>query len=256
MRGTPSRTPSFSSSASSSGIGFPKSSSRSDMGERYGRGAREGACGLVRGACGRGAGALDGSTPSSGGPMPEAPEIETEKLHEAIEEQLEKQGGGFIRKIALTTALLAALAALASLEAGATVNEALVLESEASDQWAYYQAKGVKASIAESAAATFAAAGKEAPPAYEERRRRYAEEQDAIQEKAKEKERERDAKERAAGQLLHVHHRYAAAVAFFQVSIALGAVAALTRIRLVWLASMAIGVAGIVFAVLALAGRP
>ncbi len=195
--------------------------------------------------------------------MPEGPEIETEKLHETIHEELEKEGNRFIRSIALTTALLAALAALASLEAGATVNEALVLkteatrlQAEASDQWAYYQAKGVKASVAEAAAAAFAAAGKEAPPAYEERRRRYAEEQEAIQEKAKEKERERDAKEHEADHLLHLHHRYAAAVAFFQVSIALGAVAALTRIRLVWLASMAIGAGGIVFAVLALAGRP
>ncbi len=195
--------------------------------------------------------------------MPEGPEVETEKLHEAIHEELEKEGGAFIRNIALTTALLAALAALASLEAGATVNEALALkteatrlQAEASDQWAYYQAKGVKASVAEGAAAAFAAAGKDAPPAYEERRRRYVEEQEAIQEKAKDKERERDAKEREADHLLHMHHRYAAAVAFFQVSIALGAVAALTRIRLVWLASMALGAAGIGSAVLALiAGR-
>ncbi len=191
--------------------------------------------------------------------MPEGPEVETEKLHEAIHGEMEKEGGGFIRNIALTTALLAALAALASLEAGATVNEALALkteatrlQAEASDQWAYYQAKGVKASVAESATAAFAAAGKEAPPAYEERRRRYVEEQEAIQDKAKDKERERDAKEREADHLLHMHHRYAAAVAFFQVSIALGAVAALTRIRLVWLASMAIGAAGIASAVLAL----
>ncbi len=193
--------------------------------------------------------------------MPEGPEVETERLQEAIHEEIEKEGSGFIRSIALTTALLAALAALASLEAGATVNQALVLkteatrlQAEASDQWAYYQAKGVKASVAESAAAAFAAAGKEAPPAYEERRRRYAEEQEAIQEKAKEKERERDAKEHESDHLLHLHHRYAAAVAFFQVSIALGAVAALTRIRLVWFASMAIGAAGIVSVALALAG--
>ncbi len=193
--------------------------------------------------------------------MPEGPEVETEKLREAIHEEVEKEGGGFIRSIALTTALLAALAALASLEAGATVNEALALkteatrlQAEASDQWAYYQAKGVKASVAEAAAAAFAAAGKAAPPAYEERRRRYEDEQGAIQEKAKEKEGERDAKEREAGHLLHAHHRYAAAVAFFQVSIALGAVAALSRIRLAWLASMAIGAAGVVSAVLALTG--
>ena len=194
--------------------------------------------------------------------MPEAPEVETEKLHEAIHDELEKEGGAFVRNIALTTALLAALAAIASLQAGATVNEALFLkteatrlQAEASDQWAYYQAKGVKASVAEGAAAAFAAAGKEAPPAYEERRRRYVEEQDAIREKAAEKEKERDAKERESEHLLHRHHRYAAAVAFFQVSIALGAVAALTRVRPVWFGSMAIGAVGIASAAMALLAR-
>ena len=88
--------------------------------------------------------------------MPEGPEVETEKLHEAIQEELEHDGGGFLKRIALTTAILAALAAIASLKAGATVNEALVLkteatrlQAEASDQWAYYQAKGLKAAVQE-----------------------------------------------------------------------------------------------------------
>jgi hypothetical protein len=42
--------------------------------------------------------------------MPEGPEVETEKLHEAIHEELEKEGGRLLRTIALTAALLAALA--------------------------------------------------------------------------------------------------------------------------------------------------
>jgi hypothetical protein len=48
-------------------------------------------------------------------------------------------------------------------------------------------------------------------------------------------------------ELLHRHHGFANAVAFFQVSIALGAVAALTRIKPVWFASMLVGLIGIVF---------
>ena len=31
--------------------------------------------------------------------MPEGPEIETEKLHEVIHEELEKDGGSFLRRI-------------------------------------------------------------------------------------------------------------------------------------------------------------
>lgn len=131
-------------------------------------------------------------------------------------EKGEKGGSRLIRLIALSTALLAALAAIASLEAGATVNEALVLKSEstrlqsqASDQWAYYQAKEI--------------------------------------------ETERDAKSYEADALLERHHRYAGAVALFQVAIALGAIAALTRVRAVWVGSMVVGGAGIVLSLMAIA---
>lgn len=185
--------------------------------------------------------------------MPEGPEVETERLTETIHEELEKEGGRLLRAIALSTALFAALAAIAALRAGATVNEALVLkteatrlQAEASDQWAYYQAKGIKAAVQEAVRASWQAAGKEAPPEVAEKARRYGEEQEAIAEKAREKEKERDLKEREAGELLHVHHRFAVGVAFFQVSIALGAVAALTRNRAVWGGSLLLGTAGTV----------
>ncbi|HEX3526232.1 MAG TPA: DUF4337 domain-containing protein [Thermoanaerobaculia bacterium] len=185
--------------------------------------------------------------------MPEGPEVETERLHEAIHEELEREGGTFLKRIALTTALLAALAAIASLYAGATVNEALVLkteatrlQAEASDQWAYYQAKGVKAAIAEASATSWLAIGKPAPPEYAASQKRYKDEQKEIDAKAREKEKERDEKSTEADHLLHRHHLFADSVALLQVSIALGAVAALTRSRFAWIASMAVGGTGIV----------
>ena len=185
--------------------------------------------------------------------MPEGPEIEIENLHEAIKEELEREGGSFLRQISITTAILAVLAAIASLQAGATVNMALVLkteatrlQSEASDQWAYYQAKGIKAAVQEASRTAWLAIGKEPPAAYEEKRHRYEEEQKEIQDKAREKERERDEKLKESDHLLHKHHGFASAVALFQVSIALGAVAALTRYRLVWFASLLAGGVGIV----------
>lgn len=186
--------------------------------------------------------------------MPEGPEVETEKLHEAIQEELENEGGRFLKRIALTTAILAALAAIASLKAGATVNEALVLkteatrlQAEASDQWAYYQAKGLKAAVQEASATAWTAAGKEPPARYAEEQTRYKDEQAEIKKKAEEKERERDEKSKEADHLLHRHHGYATTVAFFQISIALGAVAALTRNRLVWFGSIGFGLVGLAF---------
>ncbi|KAA0894077.1 DUF4337 domain-containing protein [Oryzomonas rubra] len=185
--------------------------------------------------------------------MPEGPEIETENLHEAIKEELEREGGTFLRLISITTAILAVLAAIASLQAGATVNMALVLkteatrlQSEASDQWAYYQAKGIKAAVQEASRTAWLAIGKEPPAAYEEKMHRYIEEQKEIQGKALEKERERDERLKESDHLLHKHHGFASAVALFQVSIALGAVAALTRYRLVWFASLLAGGVGII----------
>src|SRR5437764_5483217 len=119
--------------------------------------------------------------------MPEAPEVETERLREEIHEELEREGGSLVRRIALSTAILAALAAIAALEAGATINEALVLkteatrlQAEASDQWAYYQAKGIKLAIQEASAESWRAAGKPAPPSFAARVRQYAAEQAAI----------------------------------------------------------------------------
>ena len=192
--------------------------------------------------------------------MPEGPEVETERLHETIHEELEHEGGAFLKRIALTTALFAALAAIAALRAGATVNEALVLkteatrlQAEASDQWAYYQAKGVKSAVNEASRTSWLAIAKEPPADYAEKQKKYAEEQVEIQNKARELEKQRDEKSEEADHLLHRHHGFANAVALFQVSIALGAVAALTRSRPVWFGSMLLGVAAAVLFAITLA---
>lgn len=184
--------------------------------------------------------------------MPEDPEVDTDRLQEAINDTLESEGGSFLKKIALTTAVLAAFAAVASLKAGATVNEALVLkteatryQAEASDQWAYYQAKGIKAAVQEAAQTAWLAADKPAPAAFEETAQRYTHEQQDIEHEARQKERERDEKSKEADALLAHHHGFANSVALFQIAIALGAVAALTHGRAVWVASMLLGAAAI-----------
>jgi Domain of unknown function (DUF4337) len=184
--------------------------------------------------------------------MPEDLEVDTNKLHESIHETLEKEGGAFLRRVALTTAVLAAFAAVASLQAGATVNEALVLkteatrlQAEASDQWAYYQAKGIKAAVQEASRAAWEASAKEPPADFEQAAQRYAREQEDIKKEAATKEKDRDARSREADHLLARHHGFANAVALFQIAIALGAVAALTRAQPVWWGSVLVGIGAI-----------
>ena len=183
--------------------------------------------------------------------MPEEVEIETERINEQVKEQLEREGGSLLKAIALTTALFAALAAVAALHAGGTVNEALLLkteatrlQAEASDQWANYQAKGIKAAIQQAAESSWTAQGKQPPASFAAERQRYSREKAEIESMAREKERERDGKSFEADHLLHRHHRFADSVALFQVAIALGAVAALARFRLIWFFSMLLGLSG------------
>ena len=180
--------------------------------------------------------------------MPEEPEIDLDSVREHIHEQ---PAGALLRNIALTTALLAALGAVAALRAGDTVNEALVLkteagrlQAEASDQWAFYQAKGIKSSVQEASRASYVAAGKTPPANIEQAIQRYAAEQKDIDHAAREKEHERDEKSQEADRLLAHHHQFANSVAFLQVAIALGAVGALTRNRLIWMGSMLLGLLG------------
>jgi hypothetical protein len=204
--------------------------------------------------------------------MPEGPEVDTDALHEAIHKEIHKEielqehkredqekrtGEGFLKRIAVTTALLAASAALASLQAGATVNRALVLKSEAvrsqgeaSDLWAYYQAKSIKASILDNTRATWEAVGKPAPVVVEREMARYASEQRDLQARAEHMQHLANEQSEKADHLLHRHHGFANAVALFQVAIAIGALAALTRLRSLWYASGALGAVGWAFFVM------
>jgi glucan biosynthesis protein len=183
--------------------------------------------------------------------MPESPEVDIDKLREAIDEEIEKEGGALLRTIALTTALFAAVAAIASLQAGGTVNEALalkteaaVLQAKASDQWAYYQAKGLKATVTELSRNTWSALDKPAPEELAKSLEKYSEDQKSSREKAEEFEKQRDEKNEEAEHLMHHHHFFAQSVALLQVAIALGAVAALTRRKLAWIASTLLGLIG------------
>jgi len=89
--------------------------------------------------------------------------------------------------------------------------------------------------------------GRQEPPAeLTERARRYQGEQEEIKKQAEAKEHERDARSTEGDELMHRHHGFANAVALFQVSIALGALAALTRSRPVWFGSLGLGAIGLV----------
>jgi len=68
------------------------------------------------------------------------PEVELPNLHE-IEEQKEKR---FSRRVALVTALYAVLLAITALGGNKASKEMILSQQQASDQWAFYQAKSIR----------------------------------------------------------------------------------------------------------------
>ena len=115
----------------------------------------------------------------------EEAEVPLEDLNEHVHEKAE-HGASWISWVALSTAILAVLAAVSGLLSGGRVNEAMMNQIEASDQWAYYQAKGIKAAVLD-AKMSLSGQPNEQDHAKAER---YVEEQNDIQKEAKGKEAE------------------------------------------------------------------
>jgi hypothetical protein len=170
----------------------------------------------------------------------EAPEVPLEQVQEHIEHHAHGEGGGFISAVALSTAILAALAAVVSLLAGDHANEAMISQMQASDQWAYYQAKGIKSAVLTAKTEMLAAQGQKPSEKDAEKIKKYAEEQKDIEKDAKEKQEEAETH-------LKKHKLLAPAVTMFQIAIAVGAISALTKKKIFWFASLLFGLAGIGF---------
>src|SRR5881275_99923 len=116
----------------------------------------------------------------------EEAEVPLERLHEQTHEMAKHSGERWISWVALSTAILAVLAAIASLLSGEHANEAMMSQIEAADQWSYYQAKSIKASVLDAKIA-LSTAPNESDSA---KRDRYEKEQEEIKTEAEHKQAE------------------------------------------------------------------
>jgi hypothetical protein len=169
-------------------------------------------------------------------------EVPTEHLHEEIQEKAEEQKEKWILGVALSTAFMAVLAAVAGLLAGHHANEALIARVEASDQWNYYQAKTLKIEIAantDKILHTLNPATAGVGDNSQDIARRLKDKED-IQKKAEGFEKESTAH-------LGKHVPLATAVTAFQIAIAISAIAILTRRKKLWFAGLLLTLGGICF---------
>ena len=165
-------------------------------------------------------------------------------------------GGGhgetdnFASRIAVTTAILSTLGALFGYQGGHTQNAALLYKNEAaiqktsaSNQWNYYQAKSNKQNLAELSVTLTKGEDKEK---FKQEIERYKKEKSDIKAEAEKLEAAAKAADKHSDAEMHIHGRWALAATLLQISIALSAIALLTRKK--WLmggvyGASAIGVA-------------
>jgi hypothetical protein len=175
-------------------------------------------------------------------------EIPTEHLQEAIHEKAEEQKEKWVLLVALSTACMAVLAAIAGLLGGHHVNEALIDQIKASDQWAFYQSKSIKSEIASSTAKILEALpgkkiGDSSSLDNKEAVARYEKEKAEIKATAEEHQ-------KSSEDHLTKHVTLSKAVTIFQIAIAISAIAILTRKKILWHAGLLLTLAGTIFLLL------
>jgi Domain of unknown function (DUF4337) len=192
------------------------------------------------------------------GPEPhEWVERAAEEHHHGHEHGSEARGNEMTVS-AVTAAVLAVLAAFGSLLSGHAVNQAILDQTKATDQWAYYQAKSTKGHVylvggeiikALSATQSTIAIDSHAQSLkhFQEETERYDREKEEIKTAAEHLEAESQHE-------FHKHHQFALGIACFQVGIVLASVSILVRIRAIYYLSLVAGAAGLVWTVLGLLG--
>lgn len=169
--------------------------------------------------------------------------------HAEHAEHAAHEGNSFLSLVSVTIAVLAVVAAtvgsLETVESGAAIaekNEAVLRQSQASDQYAFYQAKSLKKNMFEIAAA----GGHPKSADYAKDVARYDEEGKAILEKAAELEKQRDEKLAGAEKSERRHHVLTTGVTLLHVAIAVATISIIMRgQKWPWYVAIALGLVGV-----------
>jgi len=158
-----------------------------------------------------------------------------------LEEQAE-HGDSLSQRIAIFTAILATVGAIVSFMGGHSIssalfekNQAVLHKAQASDQWAYYQAKAQRENFA--ILASEIVTDPQRKDFYKKESARYSKEKADIKKSADAYEAAFEEADRKATIALKPYDNYGISITLLQISIALASVTALTRRR--WLMYLA-----------------
>ena len=173
-------------------------------------------------------------------------------MHDVMEkvEELGHEDHGdnpMILPVSVTISILAVLVAISTLLGHRANTEELLLQAQATDQWAFYQAKNIRLHEMQSVAdmlATLTPVDKEKSAAMEEKYlkevERYESDKDAISEKAKEFENERDVQS-------HRADRFEGGEVLLEIALVICSLTLLTKRRFFWYSGIVIALLGVLF---------
>lgn len=167
----------------------------------------------------------------------------------------EEKKEAWLNYLALTTVIFAVCATLSTFKGGGFSTRSVMSQSQASDEWAFFQAKAIKSYIYQmqkeslelkllelprSTPEEVANSYKEKITDYKNKIAKYDQEKTEIQEKAKRLEGVRDESQKHS-------QAFGMAVIFLQIAILLSSIAGLLKKKLVWYGGMATGVVGLFY---------
>jgi Domain of unknown function (DUF4337) len=166
-------------------------------------------------------------------------------MHEVLEEHAHHhEEEPWTLPVAITISILAVLVAMATLMGHRSSIEAVLLQTQATDQWGYYQAKNNRLHLMQIDADVL---GVLAPPGnekavallekYQKEIERYEKDKDEISDKAKEFENERATVSRR-------EDRFDAGEVVLDIALIICSLTLLTRRKAFWYSGMVIGVVG------------
>lgn len=180
------------------------------------------------------------------------------KTQDKKDEKKDEKKDKWLSYVAVTTILFAVCATLSTFKGGGYSTRAVLSQSKAANQWAYYQAKDLKSYLHEldkkglerdllrdqgrpgADQGAYAEALRADIKAYGEKIAKYDAQKDEIKKQAEEYE-SVIADAQAHGQA------FGMAVIFLQIAILLSSIAALMKVRNLWVAGMGLGAVGVVF---------
>lgn len=161
----------------------------------------------------------------------------------------------WLNYLALATVILAVCATLSTFKGGGYSTRSVLAQSQASDQWAYFQAKGIKGylyelqrdkldlelkSLKTTAPRPVVAQYETRIDTYSQKLKKYDEEKSKIEQEARALEMKRDEAQKHS-------QAFGMAVIFLQIAILLSSIAALMKLKYIWITGLITGGFGILY---------